>query len=299
MQKIRFTTVSAGTIEIDDVNISSLTGEKILRLSEFDGNSSKARIDAIKCIDMPGQRVISAIADVKTVMAKIAFAPVYLSENKLVCTGSPGMYNLRREVLKRFPLGETGTLTYINDAGSYEIRARIDEKPAVTVKSGYLCECTRLFSCDYPYWCRSSDSGKSSVVLNSPALITPDSYGDISSPVSGIITCTETLSGLPSGRLEHFVLRDSAYNGRRISFCKALSQGEKLKFCFGYNNEWKVRKSVDGGSTWSDAINYVYFLEWTEPPESNPVNNTRFVFELFESGALDVELSFMNLYTSI
>lgn len=295
MQRIKYTT-SLGVIEVDDVNVSSLTGEKILRLNDFDGNSGKTRLETMQCIGLPGQRVLSSVLDVKTVTAKISFAPVFLRNNRLRCTGSQGMYTLRREILKRFPLGEDGTLEYTNDVGTYMISARIDQTPVVTMHDGYFCECTIMFTCDYPYWCRSCVSEKYSVNQSEPALIIPNSYGDVSSPISGTITCTETLSGLSDGYVEHFILRDSKSSWRRLSFCKALTEGEMLSFSFGYNNEWNVMKSSDGGESWIESVNYVYFTDWTAPPVSDPLVSSQFILELREAGSLDIILSFKNLY---
>ena len=298
MQRITFTTIR-GTVTVDDVNISTIAGEKIFRLDDFDGNSGKTRTDSVHCIEMPGQKTVSVTSDVKTVTAKISFAPVYMNNNIQRCAGAAGMFALRREVLKRFPLGESGTLEYTNDTGTYTIKARIDESPVIAMHDGYFCSCTIMFTCDYPYWCSSVKSSHYTVVSGTPAIITPAAYGDISSPVAGVITCISSLSGLQEGYLEHFRLIDSSLTGYRVSFCKAMTAGDMLSFCFGYNNEWQVRKSTNGGTSWANASDYVYFTDWTAPPTSDPVRQNSLKFELLESGSLDVQLEFLNLYTAV
>ncbi|MCM1335448.1 MAG: hypothetical protein NC084_12185 [Bacteroides sp.] len=283
MQKIRYTT-SLGTIEIDDENTSSLTGEKILRLNDFDGNSGKTRLETMQCIGLPGQKVLSSVLDVKTVTAKIAFAPIYLRKNRPTCTGAKGMYALRREILKRFPLGEDGTLEYTNDSGVYTISARIDQTPIVTVHDGWLCDCTVMFTCDYPYWCRAVTSEKQTVSAGGSALFVPPSYGDVASPIGGILTCTETLSDPRDGI--YYQIRNTDSTLRRVHFCRPISSGRSYQFNFLYNNEWVVPGDV-------------YFAEYCEPCVSVPVRSS-FRFDLLSAaGSLDVQLIYYNLYLAV
>ena len=290
MQKISYTT-SAGTVEIDDVNVSSLGGERVFRLNDFDGNSGKTRIEAVNCIDMPGQRTLSVYPDVKTVTAKIAFAPVYLRGNRLRCTGAAGMYALRREVMRHFPLGENGTLTYTNSSGTYTITARLDEIPVVTVKDGNLCECTIMFTCDYPYWSRAVDSSEESISGSGTHLFIPPSYGDITSPLSGIITCTESMSGSGVNNIR-FRIVDTENLFNRIDFCGSLLEGQVLKFNNGYNNEWTC--SVNGIPNTS----MIYYVDYIEPCAVIP-NISKLRFDLLCSGAVNVKLTYHNLYIAV
>ena len=291
MQKISYTT-SAGTVEIDDVNVSSLGGERVFRLNDFDGNSGKTRIEAVNCIDMPGQRTLSVYPDVKTVTAKIAFAPVYLRGNRLRCTGAAGMYALRREVMRHFPLGENGTLTYTNSSGTYTITARLDEIPVVSVKDGYLCECTLMFTCDYPYWCKTVISEEQTVTAGGTVTFTPTQHGDVDSPVGGIVRCTQALSGAGQDGI-FFQLYDQAYQAKCISFCKEMAANSTLEFSFLYNNKWSV---LYNGQPSSDSV---YFREYCEPCVSRPSGST-FVFDLWAaSGGVSVKLVYHNLYVAI
>lgn len=282
MQRIKYTT-ALGVIEVDDVNVSSLTGEKVLQLNDFDGNSGKTRLETMQCIGLPGQKVLSSVLDVKTVTAKISFAPIFLQNNRRTCTGSQGMYTLRREVLKRFPLGESGTLEYTNDSGTYTITARIDQNPVVTMHDGYLCECTIMFTCDYPYWCRIITSEEQSVSGGGSAVFVPPSYGDVTSPIGGIIKCTQTLSGAVDGI--YYQVSNVESWSRRVMFCDSLYAGRTYNFNLLYNNKWEVPGDV-------------YFGEYCQPCVSYPGRST-FRFDLLSSGSVDVKLIYYNLYIAV
>ena len=310
MQKISFTS-SLGTIEIGDVNCSSLNGEKIFRLNDFDGNSAKTKIHAVQCIGMAGQRVLSVLPDVKTVTAKIGFAPVYLSDNRLVCTGSAGMYTLRREVMRHFPLGRIGTLVYTNDNGSWETRARIDEIPFITVKNGWLCECTLMFTLDYPYWCRTVSTAAQTVSGSEGyAYFETANLGDVESPISGTIYCTSDIGETIDEAGDYFKLTEGGDTNRTIHFVKPLSENDELYFSLEYGNEFvvKKRKRYSGGSTtaWTDAFDYISFPTNYEPCHigapgyvSGVPLGTGFHFYLFASGSLSVKLDYRFLYTAI
>lgn len=304
MQKISFTTVSAGTIEIDDVNISSVSGEKILRLNRFDGGSAKTRTDSVQSIGMSGRRVISVTADVRTITAGISFAPVYTAGGRTALTGYAGMHRLRREVLKRFPLGETGTLRYTNDNEEYEIPARIDETPVVTVKDGFLCECELMFTADYPYWCRKVRSEKKTV-SGSPISFSAANLGDLESPISGTILCTSDLGEVSAG--DCFRLSEGGSANSSIHFVRPLVQYDELFFSLEYGNEFIVRKRInygDGRTTdWTDAYNYISFPTLYEPcrirKNEERITGTVFYFSLFTSGELEVQLTYNYLYNVI
>lgn len=306
MEKIKFVT-GAGTIEIDNVNDSTVTGEKILRLGSFDGNSAKTRIQAVQCLGMAGQRSLSVLPDVKTVTADIAFAPVYLRNNHRICTGEAGMHTLRREVLKRFPLGQSGTLTYTNDAGSYDIQARIDENPVVTVKSGYLCECRLMFTCDYPYWSRTIKSEAITVSSGGSAELEALNLGDVASPISGTVLCLSDLGAVSEGVTDYFKLTEGGDTNRAIHFVKPLDQNEELFFSLEYGNEFVIKKRTrySGGSysMWEDASDFLDFPNEYEPchvrSPADGVGGTLFTFSLNTSGSLKVQLDYHYLYTAI
>lgn len=283
MQRITYTT-SLGAITIDDVNVSSLTGEKILRLNDFDPNSGKTRLETMQCIGLPGQKVLSAVPDVKTVTAKISFAPVFVENNRRKCTGSAGMYNLRREILKRFPLGLTGTLEYANDSGIYTITARIDQNPVVIVHDGCFCECTVMFTCDYPYWCGAIMSEEQTIGGNSSAVFVPPAYGDVESPIGGIMTCTQTLQNPSQGI--YYRIENVENWSRRVMFCDPLYQGRTNNFNLLYNNKWEVPGDV-------------YFGEYCEPCVSYPNRSTFRFSVLATTGSVKVKLIYYNLYVAV
>lgn len=283
MQRITYTT-SLGTIAIDDVNVSTLAGEQVLRLNDFDGNSGKTRLETMQCIGLPGQKVLSSVLDVKTVTAKISFAPVYLNNNRRECTGAAGMHALRREVLKRFPLGINGTLEYTNDIDTYTISARIDQNPVVVTHDGYLCECTIMFTCDYPYWCKAITSEEQTITAGSSKIFVPPAYGDVASPIGGIIKCTHTMGEPTDGIYYRISNTDSYY--KQVNFCEPLYSGSTRTFNLLYNNKWEVPGDV-------------YFAEYCEPCVSYPTGST-FRFELLaSSGSVDVKLIYYNLYIAI
>lgn len=283
MQRIKYTT-SLGTVTVDDVNVSSLTGEKILRLNDFDPNSGKTRLETMQCIGLPGQKVLSSVLDVKTVTAKIAFAPVYLENNRRKCTGEAGMYALRREILKRFPLGLTGTLEYSNDNGIYTITARIDQNPVVISHDGCFCECTIMFTCDYPYWCRAFMSEEQTISAGSSAIFTPPEYGDVESPIGGVLTCTQTLSNPANGI--YYRIENVENWSRRVMFCDPLYAGYTRNFNLLYNNKWEVPGDV-------------YFGEYCEPCVSYPNRSTFRFSVLASSGTVKVKLIYYNLYVAV
>ena len=295
MQKIKFST-SMGDVVINDVNSSHIGGAyRKLGLSEFDGNSQNLILNTIKCIDMPGQRTISTVRDAKAITAKITFAPLYYEENRLICRGERGMHELRREVLRLFPLGVKGTLEYTNDTGSYLIAARLDESPKITVKEGYFCECTLIFTADYPYWSRTVSSGVYSAKADEPATIISEEWGDTESPVSGLITCTEE-TGASGFRLQN------VNKSGRIDFYGAMKVGQQLSFSLEYNNELVVStRYLENGSygPWFSAYERLCYTElW--PPCRNGTAPTEFLFSvLSSSGALDIELNFHNLFTAV
>ncbi len=290
MEKITFIS-SAGTIEIDNQNGSTLTGEKILRLNSFDGNSVKTRLDAVQCIDMPGQRVLSSVPDVKVCTAKISFAPVYAANNYTRCTGEAGMHYLRREVLRHFPLGENGTLIYTDEYDTYTITARLDEQPVVTVRDGYLCECTLMLTCDYPYWCKTIICEPHVITGGNYYVFEPPEYGDVASPVGGIVECLETIGYAPDGI--YFQLLNTDVTVKRLNFRRQLAQGNVLEWSFLYNNEWSVKLNGE------ISTNSVYFGQYCEPCVSIP-GSSKFRFNLLSStGSVKVKLVYRNLFNVI
>lgn len=299
MQKIKFTT-AAGSIEITDYNLSKIDGEAVrLHLNEFDANSTKMNVQAIKGIDMPGQAVLSSVPNVKTIVAKIAFAPIYMQNNRAVCTGTAGAQRLSREIMKYFPLGESGILEYTNANGTFEITARLDETPKITIKDGWYCECSLFLTADYPYWSRNITMPAVTASPNVPAHIVPTEYGDISSPVSGLITCISDMSALAPGYVTAFWLKESNRPFHVIEFTKEMKAGDQLRFSLEYNNRFTVEYKLAGSSSFTRASGYLYLTEFNVPCRNVPPNG-EFDFEvLTSSGELQLELTLNNLYTFV
>lgn len=196
MQQIKFTT-SFGAVTINDNDTSEINGESCaLWLNDFDGNSQSLNIDTIECIGIAGQRVVNSVPKARTITAKIGFAPLYCSQNAIVCTGESGKFQLRRELLKLFPLGEVGELNYKNSFGEYRIKARISESPRISYTAGPWAEATVTFVADYPYWTYPlTESPEISISAGETGVITPTECGDIDSPIEVIVTCTEKITG--------------------------------------------------------------------------------------------------------
>ncbi len=297
MQKIKYTT-SMGEVVINDVNSSHIGGAyRKLGLSEFDGNSQNLIVNAVKCIGMNGQRTVSATRDTKVVTATITFAPLYYEENYLICRGERGMHELRREVLKLFPLGVPGILEYTNDCGTYQIGARLDESPKVTVRNGWFCECRLIFTADYPFWSRTATSDVFTATAGEPATITSEVFGDIESPVSGFITCTEALSTETLSR--YFSLTTDK---GRIDFVKPMAEGQQLKFSLEFDNKLEImtRYRTDNGyGKWENAYKYLYYTEKVDPCR-NGTATTEFLFSVLSAtGTLEIQLNYHNLFIAV
>ena len=296
MQKIKFIT-SIGTVEIDDVNTSSIGGEyRKLWLSDFDGNSQNLILNTVRCIGMDGQRTISAVRDTKIITADITFTPLYYENNRLICRGERGMHELRREILRLFPLGVSGILEYSNDSGNFQIGARIDEAPKITVRDGWLCECKILFTADYPYWSKTVVSDSYEVTAGESVTITSEAYGDMESPVSGIITCIEALGESDSG--VYFAL-ENADGNNAIRFVKPMTEGQQLKFSLEFNNKFEILTRLDEDSEWVNAYEYLRYSELWQPCR-NRAAPTDFKFSVFsDTGKLGIVLNYHNLFTAI
>ena len=293
MNKIKFTT-KFGTAEISDSGISTIDGEsRMLWLNDIDANSGNMRLNTIQPLEMPGQRVLSAVPSECTIVLSIAFAPIYISANEKICTGQSGMDLLRREVMMRFPLGISGTLEYTNANGTYTITARADETPVITVRDGWLCEAKVYLTADYPYWCKPCTLPKGTAEPGNDAVMVARESGDIASPVMIEITCIETVSG--SGTL--FTFKEENGNFKKIDFVRGLEAGEKLKVNLMYNNDFSVMYHTNSMSGYGRANGFIYLTEYCVFPENMPGGS---VFSLSTvSGKLEAEVTCFNLFLAI
>lgn len=272
MQQITFTS-SFGTVKINDCNTSDMNGVwNKLWLNDFDGNSQALSTDAVECIGIPGQRVLYSAPKAKNITAKIGFAPLYRSQNAIICTGEEGKYRLRRELLKLFPLGEVGELIYSNSYGKYRIRARLSEVPKVNYVAGAYAEATLNFIADYPYWTYPLAKSEEVVVTaSSNGVIIPTRSGDISSPVEVIVECTETITASDnySRRLKiaHTNVIGAYLQG--VNCYVDIPAGTVLKYDIGTTGELVCYKKNASGS-WEQAPEY-----WSiQGYERNVSNNT-------------------------
>ncbi len=254
MQQITFIS-SMGEVIINDCDTSSVNGQwEFLWLNEFDGNSQALRTDAVECIGIPGQRLLNAVPSAKTITAKIGFAPLYRSENAIVCTGDKGKYKLRRELLKLFPLGEVGELIYKNSFGEYRIKARLAEVPRPIHSGGGWVEATLTLVADYPYWTYPlTESPEISLEAGATNIIMPVSGGDIDSPIEVILNCTADITGSRTFKIAHADQMDVGLLG--VNCYAPISAGTTLKYDIGTNGALACYKLNSSGS-WVAAPEY-------------------------------------------
>lgn len=297
MQQIIFMT-SAGTILINDCDTSAVNGTWCrLWLNEFDGNSQALNTDTVECIGIPGQRVINSVPRAKTITAKIGFAPLYRSQNAIICTGERGMYKLRRELLNLFPLGEVGELNYKNSFGEYRIKARLAEVPRVSCTAGVWAEATLTLVADYPYWTYPlTESPEITLSAGTTGIITPTKKGDIDSPIEIIVECTEAITGSSTVRQMKIAHLDNVGTYLLGINCYTdIGAGTKLKYDVGTNGELACYK-MDLG-TWVAAPEY-WSIQGYERQVYNTTTLKPFGF-VISSGAAKVKIIYHNIVTAI
>lgn len=275
MQQIEFTS-DRGTIVINDCGTSAFGDNACdLWLNDFDGNSLALTADTVRCVDFPGQKLIGAVANPRTITAKIGFMP------KSLLTEETKRHELRILVLKQFSPGTSGTLHYRNNAGEWSISVRISEMPSVTYTAGMWAESTVYFTADYPYWeYPAIDSEWQSVSSGGITEITPEEHGDIDSPIEFYFTATANVSGFSFG-----LKSGSAVNYYYQIRCnKSISSGTELKYVIGVGGEYGVYVKDSSGS-WAYASEYQTYRDY-EDAVFNKVDGTPFAIKLDAGGAL-------------
>lgn len=296
MQEITFQT-SAGTVTINDCGTSSINGRTcLLWLNDFDGNSLGQRLDAIECIDIPGQKVLSMTPKPRTIVLKIGFAPICREQGAAVCGGEAGKHLLRREILRAFPLGEEGTLFYRNNAGSYRIAARPDEIPKISYPAGVWAEATIYLTADYPYWTYPlTESPEVTVTPSDPGIITSTAFGDIESPIEVIVRCTEEISASGGGlRLKLFTNEADSYL-LGVNCYTDIPAGTTIKYDIGTKGELMSYRLV--GDTWVTAPQYWTFMGY-ERRVCNGTSATDFHVRI-SSGSAAVKIIYHNIALAV
>lgn len=296
MQEITFST-SSGTITINDCGTSSVNGKQcLLWLNDFDGNILSQRLDAIECIDIPGQKVLSATPKPRTIVLKIGFAPIDREQGAAVCRGEAGKHLLRREILRAFSLGEEGTLFYRNDAGSFQITARLDEIPRISYTAGAWAEATVYLTADYPYWTYPlTESPEVIVTPSDPGIITSTAFGDIESPVEVIVQCAEGISASGGGlRLKLFVNNVDSYL-LGVNCYADIPAGTTIKYDIGTKGELMSYRLA--GSRWVNAPEYWTFMG-NERRVCNGISATDFNARI-SSGSAAVKVIYHNIALAV
>lgn len=296
MQEITFSTDS-GTITINDCGTSSVNGKQcLLWLNDFDGNSLSQRLDAIECIDIPGQKVLSATPKPRTIVLKIGFVPIDREQGAAVCRGEAGKHLLRREILRVFPLGEEGALFYRNNAGSYQITARLDEIPRISYTAGAWAEATVYLTADYPYWTYPlTESPEVIVTPSDPGIITSTAFGDIESPVEVIVKCTESISASGGGlRLKIFINDADSYL-LGVNCYADIPAGTTIKYNIGAQGELMSYHLVE--DTWVSAPQYWTFMGY-ERRVCNGISATDFKARI-SSGSAAAKIIYHNIALAV
>lgn len=296
MREITFQT-SAGTVTINDCGTSSVNGKPcLLWLNGFDGNSLGQRIDAVECIDIPGQRVLSAVPKPRTIVLKIGFAPIFRAQNAVTCKGEKGKHLLRRELLRLFSCGAEGTLFYRDDSGSFRIGARTDETPKISYTAGLWAEATVYLTADYPYWTYPfAESPEVIATSSSPGIITSAQFGDIESPVEVIVSCTESITAAENSlRLKIFVNGADGYL-LGINCHTDIAAGTTIKYDAGSEGELMSYRLSNG--KWIAAPQYWTFIGH-ERSVKNGISATDFTIRI-SSGSAKAKIIYHNIALAV
>lgn len=301
MQQITFTS-SAGEVTINDCGTSKMNGEGgflNLWLNDFDGNSQALNTDTVECIGIPGQRVLNKVLKAKMITAKIGFAPIYLMDNTIVCTGERGKYELRRKLLKLFPLGETAELNYKNSYGEYRIKARLSEVPIINYEAGLYAVATLIFVADYPYWTFPlEESEEITVTAGIDGEIRSIGGADKDSPIEVIVTCTETITSADSYGRRLKIAYDSGLDSYLlgINCYRDIESGTILRYDIGTNGVLACYKKTESGK-WEAAPEY-WSIQGHERDLVNPPDGESFGVRI-SSGSADVKMIFHNIAVAI
>lgn len=311
MQQIIFRTQSPQmTLTLNDVGTSKIeyaknysdsgdeepqtTTEKFpyLDLFNFDCNSLGTSSDMVTCIGMPGQHTISTKIQPRTMAITLAYdgrtgGRDYESQ----------MYKLRRLIMRCFPLGVKGELEYTNSNGTFFIDCYATEYPNMERSVGTRTVATFYLIADYPFWRQNHIGNLWTVGAGSAQAIVVLTKGDMGSPISGTITCTQTQSGLLYGYSAIRIWRTDKNSDVSMKITKPLTEGQKLIFNSGINNEIYF-KLQDTDGTIRTANDYVDYQN-----SSLLRNDTeRTVWQINvngDEGEIEIQMNYQNLYWAV
>lgn len=301
MQKITFETEN-GTIILSDSDNGSVNGKWCrLWLNDFDGNSLSLDVNSVNCLDIPGQKTISTTPAARTITLKIGFMPLYRENGALICTGEIGKHELRREVLKLFPPGVSGRLTYANDSGKWHITAWVSEAPKVSYTTRLWAEASVYFTVDYPFWeLPEIESEAVTVSAGGKALITAPSSGDIASPLEIFVQVLQSAVGNGDAVFRCAACPDGKNPDvfQSVRCMRDIPAGTLLRYDAGINGVTMCSKKE--GGYWYPAPEYIYFVEY-EGELRNGITPTTFevAMPFASSGQIKAHLVFHNLVTAI
>lgn len=216
-----------------------------LNLFDFTCNSLGTSSDTATCVGMPGQHTVQTKVQPRTLAVTLAYdgrSGGRDTENQ--------MYKLRRLIMRCFPLGIKGELEYTNSNGAYYIDCYATEYPNMERNTGTRTIATFYLVADYPYWYKNIIG--TSVSINVSGGEHAKAYivltkGDMSSPISGTITCTASQSGIQED-YAIFIWRIDNNSQMGMRIVKPLKQGQKLIFNSNANNEIYFKLQDTDGS---------------------------------------------------
>ena len=219
MQKIVFRTVSGTIVTVTDVNTSKRSNGSYLplHLIGFEGNSAGVTYEQSERVGFSGIGIYGAKTNARTIELELAMLAKDGKERT--------MYALRSEVLRCFPPGEEGTLTYTNDSGEYQIECYVQEYPAIERDCGVLCSTKIYLTAACPFWrkqanditltANATDSTASSISFNAAT--------EMPVPMCAVLKCTADMTGSDT----HSALITVSGNDYGVHFGHIARSGDK------------------------------------------------------------------------
>lgn len=238
MQRITFTTVSGKSTTITDVNTSKRSNGTYLpvHLVGFDPNSVAGMPEAYERTGQDGAGIYGAKLGVRSIQVDLAFVPQ--------TGGEKDMYDLRREVLKAFPINEQGLLTYNNGGDEYQINCMLTEYPAIERRTGKLCTTTIYLTAYGPHWRRKAEDITLTASADNPRTLTFTSNTEYKTPVCIRVTCKSTI--VPPEKVDNRQAVEITLTGR------------DYKNFYGFDERGQIVRQIDFHTGRMYIANYMH-----------------------------------------
>lgn len=263
-----------------------------LDLFDFDCNSLGTSSDTVTCVGMPGQHTVQTKVQPRTLAVTLAYDGRIGGRDT-----ERQMYRLRRLIMRCFPLGVKGELEYTNSNGTFFIDCYATEYPNMERNVGTRTVAAFYLVADYPYWWGNVVGNVWTVSANNARAVVVLAKGDMKSPISGTITCTETQSGIQEGYSAIYIWRTDKNSEMGMRIVKPLIQGQKLIFNSGINNEIYF-KLQDTDGTIRTANDYVDYQN--SELLSNDIERTTWQINVNgDKGEIEIQMNYQNLYWAV